>query len=144
LYTVSTVCTRKRVRYASGQADHTHPNIPAGQFIMSVSQPGCPLCGEADIVQRLAISGTFVAAASIKDTTAVKYQGQEALSTPAHLSIHSPLSLILSKSIHASSHRAGAPLQRRNPRQQAKKSTSLSDVLFILIEENFSNIITDH
>jgi hypothetical protein len=111
---------------------------------MSVSQPGCPLCGEADIVQRSAVSGYFVAAASNKANTAVKYQGQEALSTSAILSIHSPLSLILSKTIHTSSHRAGAPLQRRNSRQQAGKSTRLSDVLFILIEENFSNNITNH
>jgi hypothetical protein len=111
---------------------------------MSVSQPGCPHCGEADIVHRLPVSGYFVAAASINATIAVKYHGQGALTTPAHSMINPPLSLLLSNSIQTSSHCAGAPLQRRNPRQQAEKSTSLSDVLFILIEENFSNNITNH
>jgi hypothetical protein len=125
--------------------------MPAGQFIMSVLQPSCPLCGEADIVQRTAVSGYSVAAASIENIKAVKYQGQELRFMPAPMPKSTrtgakgiPFSLFPSNSIRAPFHRAGALLQRRDYRQQVDISISLSDVLFILNEENISKIITNH
>jgi hypothetical protein len=118
---------------------------------MSVSQPDCPLCGEADIVRKFALPGTHVAAANIETTEAVKVHGQQDSCLPVSLpkSICTdakgiPLSLLILKSTRAPYHRAGAFLQRRNHRQQAVDSTSLSDVLFILNEESISSIITNH
>jgi hypothetical protein len=125
--------------------------MPAGQFIMSVSQPGCPLCGEAGIVQKRAVSGNYAAAASIETIQAVQYHGQELRFTPVPMPKSTRtgangilFSLLPSNSIRAPYHRAGAHLQRRDYRQQADKSISLSDVLFILNEENISKIITNH
>jgi hypothetical protein len=125
--------------------------MPAGQFIMSVSQPGCPLCGEAGIVQRTAVSGNYAAAASLETIQAVKYHGQELRFTPVPMPKCTrisakgiPFSLLSSNSIRAPYHRAGALLQRRDYRQQADISIRLSDVLFILNEENISKIITNH
>jgi hypothetical protein len=118
---------------------------------MSVLLPNCHRFKVADIVQTTVSPGSYVDAANIATKRAVRKQGQNGRQLLA-LSLENvpqgshaiSFSLLIPKHQRANYHRASAAVQRWDHRQQAGTPSRLSDVLFILHQENTSSIPTSH
>jgi hypothetical protein len=106
---------------------------------MILSLPGCSL-EVADLVRRTAKSGQS------RINPSFRRQGLKGFISPVQPPGFYQYPVFFSIPPYATipHHRAGAPSQRRNCRQQAAGSASLSDVLFILPKENTSSFTTSH